>query len=128
MGFGPFEVVGAHADADFENIFTCAFRKTGEAVDDRLRQAKRPVSALLAGLLVAAAALARNRQRLAWALATLAVLDLLALARHRPIDTAPLRPMTAQSPALAALSAGPRGSRVVSGLRNMPMVVLPMKL
>ena len=53
----------------------------------------------------------------------LTFLDLWTLGRHRLLDTGPIRPITEQSPVLARLAAEPRGSRVISGLGNLPMLV-----
>ena len=57
------------------------------------------------------------------ALLGLTVADLCLLGRHRGLDEAPIRPLTAQSPVLARLAAEPRGTRLVDPIRNLPMTV-----
>jgi hypothetical protein len=57
-------------------------------------------------------------------LVLIALIDLWMLGRHRLIDVAPLRPLSAQSPFLARLSREPRGARVADvRLRNLPMLL-----
>ncbi len=50
------------------------------------------------------------------------LVDLTVLARHRGMETAPIRPLTKQSTVLARMAAEPYGARTVDGLRNLPMV------
>ncbi len=63
----------------------------------------------------------------AWArrvLLLLTFLDLWVLGRHRLVDVAPWKPLTAQSPVLASLAGEPRGTRIADRrLRNLPMRV-----
>ncbi len=76
---------------------------------------------LLVVLLVVAFRFRRSRVFVP-SLAVLTALDLLVLGHAlRPVETAPLRPFTAQSPVLARLAAEPRGTRVLSSLGNWPM-------
>src|SRR5262249_3345755 len=53
----------------------------------------------------------------------LTFLDLWALGRHRLLDVAPIRPLDEQSPVLARLEQEPPGSRIASGMGNLPIRV-----
>ncbi|MDR3637266.1 MAG: hypothetical protein P4L84_25905 [Isosphaeraceae bacterium] len=94
-------------------------------VDERLRIYGRELgttAALLVGLIVLAAAGKRPRA-FRGGLAVLTLLDLWALGQHRAVDVAPIRPLGRQSPTLARLAKGPRGTRVVTPAQNLPIVV-----
>jgi hypothetical protein len=77
---------------------------------------------LLAGSVLLVAGFVRDRRWLAIALTLLAAADLIALGRHRAIDSAPLRPLAEQSAVLQRLADElPAGSRVVDPLQNLPI-------
>ncbi|WP_435011018.1 hypothetical protein P12x_002310 [Tundrisphaera lichenicola] len=76
---------------------------------------------LIAGLL-AASALARRPRAFAAALVTLTLADALLMARHRPFDLGPARPLVEQSPVLARLAREPRGTRTLDSAQNLFMV------
>jgi hypothetical protein len=77
---------------------------------------------LLLLCLLAIAPLARWRTASAAALVALTLFDLLALGRHRTVDTAPIRPLTEQSAVLGRLARRPFGTRMVGQLGNLPIV------
>ncbi|MEO6809821.1 MAG: hypothetical protein ABI353_11975 [Isosphaeraceae bacterium] len=79
-------------------------------------------TALLLVLLVATLPLTRRRRLWPAALIAITALDLLMLGRHRPIDLAPIQPLTVQSAVLARFASEPRGSRTIDDLRNLPMI------
>jgi hypothetical protein len=56
-------------------------------------------------------------------LIVITVVDLVMLGQTRLIAAGPLRPLIEQSPVLARLAQQPRGTRIVDGSRNLPMVV-----
>lgn len=78
-------------------------------------------TALILAALVTTLPLSR-RGRPWTALAVITCIDMLMLCRHRPIDLAPIRPLTAQSTVLARLASKPRGSRTIDDLRNLSMI------
>ena len=53
----------------------------------------------------------------------LTFLDLMILSQYRPVAFGPLLRLVDQSPVLAQLAREPRGTRTVSGFRNLPMLV-----
>jgi hypothetical protein len=81
---------------------------------------------LTGGILAAFVAIApfTNRPRFfAAALVVLTGFDLLALGRHRSVDTAPIRPLTEQSEVLARLARGAPAARIIApDQKNLPMV------
>jgi hypothetical protein len=81
-----------------------------------------PTAALLVAMLALAPLTGRPRLFRAWMLGLTAV-DL-GFWGHadRPVDLAPIRPLTAQSPVLARLAREPRGTRTIDPLRNLPMI------
>ncbi|HEX8203367.1 MAG TPA: hypothetical protein VF590_23020, partial [Isosphaeraceae bacterium] len=78
-------------------------------------------AALIGGLLILAPFAGRVRAARG-GLVVLTALDLWGLGRHRPIDLAPIRPLTAQSAVLGRLSTLPRGTRAIDPMRNLAMV------
>ena len=94
--------------------------RRGEIYRDELGE----TAAILLGILVVAAASStrRGRDLLPAGLILLTFLDLMFLGRHRLVETGPLRPLVEQSPVLARLASEPRGTRVVDGFRNLPML------
>ncbi len=64
-----------------------------------------------------------RRRHLPACLLVLSCADLLLLGQHRVVAIGPLRPLASQSPVLAELARALRGTRVISGLRNLPMLV-----
>jgi hypothetical protein len=84
------------------------------------------ISLALMGSVLLIAGLDRIRpwnRRVPELLLLLAVVDLIMLSRLRPLQLAPLRPLVEQSPVLATLSRSPRGTRILDGSRNLPMLV-----
>jgi hypothetical protein len=77
--------------------------------------------ALLVALLLASGLASRPR---AFAVALLAITlaDSLILARHRPFDFGPARPLVEQSPVLTRLAREPRGTRTMDPTRNLLMI------
>ncbi|WP_145267507.1 hypothetical protein [Tautonia plasticadhaerens] len=78
-----------------------------------------------AGLMLAAVGLALlsgRRGAFSAGLLALAVVDLGLLARRRPIDEAPIRPLAEQSAVLGALSRMPVGTRTIDPMQNLAMV------
>ncbi len=75
----------------------------------------------LLGLLVLIPLASRRKLFLA-SLLVLTVIDLVALARHRPIDLGPIQPLTTQSVVLGRLLEEPRGTRIIDPSRNLPML------
>jgi hypothetical protein len=76
---------------------------------------------LLAGVLQMAK---RGRSAVPKVLLILTLADLLLLGRHRmsDLETAPWRPLSEQSPVLAAMEGLPRGTRSADAFRNLPML------
>ena len=77
------------------------------------------------GLLLALAilgGLASRPRTFAGALLAFTLADALILARHRPFDLGPARPLVEQSPVLARLAREPRGTRTLDPARNLLMV------
>jgi hypothetical protein len=79
---------------------------------------------LVIGLGIAAFLASRTATRrvLTPFLVSLAVVDLLLLSAHRPIDLMPIHPLTRASPVLNRLASTPRGTRTLDELANLPMV------
>ena len=77
---------------------------------------------LLAALGLVAVPLARRWRGAEMLLWLFVVGDLLLFARHRAIQTEPIRPLTQQSTVLGRLGRLPPGLRTIDGLRNLPMV------
>lgn len=87
------------------------------------REELAPTAVTLATLVLAGLLLGQRPVWLGAALAVIAVGDLLALGHLlRPVETGPIRPLTEQSPVLAALEGQPEGTRIVSDLGNLPIV------
>jgi hypothetical protein len=80
---------------------------------------------LLVGILaVACLTSPRSRRRhFPACLILLTFLDLMILSRHRLVAVGPMRRLVNQSPVLAQLAREPRGTRIIDGLRNLPMLV-----
>ncbi len=76
---------------------------------------------VLVALLVVAG-LGAKRRAFAAALVAVAAGESLTLARHRPFDLGPARPLVAQSPVLARLVGGPRGLRTLDPGQNLFLV------
>ncbi len=79
-------------------------------------------TALLLGLVVASA-VARKPRSFGVALIALSAADAWLMARHRPFDLGPCRPLVEQSPVLARLAREPRGTRTLDPAQNLFMVV-----
>lgn len=79
-------------------------------------------SALLIAGLLAASTLARRPRAFAAALVALTLGDALILARHRPFDLGPCRPLVEQSPVLARIAREPRGTRTLDPAQNLFML------
>jgi hypothetical protein len=77
--------------------------------------------ALLVAFLMAGGLVSRPRA-FAGALLTIALADSLILARHRPFDFGPIRPLVDQSPVLARMAQEPRGTRTLDPSRNLFML------
>ena len=94
--------------------------RRGEIYRDELGE----TAVILLGILAVAAASStrRGRDLLPAGLILLTFLDLMFLGRHRLVETGPLRPLVEQSPVLARMANEPRGTRVVDGFRNLPML------
>ncbi len=78
-------------------------------------------AALLVGV-VLLALLARRRQALVLGLLVVTIVDLGLMARRRPVDSAPIRPLTEQSRVLGRLAELPEGTRSIDPMRNLTMV------
>ena len=76
---------------------------------------------LLLAILLSTGLAARPRA-FAAALVVLTLADGLMLARHRPFDLGPARPLIEQSPVLARLAREPRGTRTLDPAQNLFMV------
>jgi hypothetical protein len=76
----------------------------------------------LLAALVLASGLARRPRAFAVALLTITLADSLILARHRPFDLGPTRPLIEQSPVLARLAREPRATRTFDPSQNLFMI------
>jgi len=126
-----FRALPWEGDPDFRAVASLARRPTpglGSFESSRFaiyRDELAGTLALLAGLaaVAALAAASRTRRFAPAALVALTGADLLLLGRHRPVESAPLRPLVEQSPVLARLAREPRGTRTIDPMRNLPMAV-----
>jgi len=77
---------------------------------------------LLVALLACVPLATRRPRAFAAGLLALTAADALLLARHRPFDLGPARPLVGQSPVLARVAAGPRGLRTLDPGQNLFLV------
>ncbi|HMF35388.1 MAG TPA: hypothetical protein VKF17_02060, partial [Isosphaeraceae bacterium] len=80
---------------------------------------------LLVGILIVAwlTSPGSRRGHLPACLILLTFVDLMILSRHRLAAVGPMRPLVNQSPVLARLAREPRGTRIIDGFGNLPMLV-----
>ncbi len=88
----------------------------------RIYRAELGTTVTLLMSVVLLAPLARRRTTLMIGLVVLTIVDLGLMARRRPVDAAPIRPLTEQSRVLGRLAELPQGTRSIDPMRNLTMV------